>query len=331
MDAALYYKDQVIATKIGDKIRDLLHSRPLREYIQQKENWTDNVFDSANWPAFKQCMHKLTIHKRINVTKYIFNWQNTGRQKQLFEQSQAVRKERDARDVGRCPMGCGQHEDSQHYLKCTKLRDATAIDQSFGMLQKWLKKVNTAPEIEVIFMIGLKHWIVYDTQKDIWDLDNGPFRQQLEEAISDQNQIGWGNAFKGRISTLWGDIQTNHYCEKYSDTDMLPHLSSTWWASEFLRQLLYISLNAWQHRNDYLHDRERKTKRMQERAAVVEEMSKWYQDQRKFLADDQHHFARTFLDRYTDTTAQIQLWIGKITDLFEYNSQSTLQGYFTTQ
>ena len=249
----------------------------------------------------------------------------------LSVQDEAVREDREARDVGRCPMGCSQHEDSQHYLRCTKLRDARAIDQSFGQLQQWMKKVHTAPKIEVIFMIGLRHWIEHDAQKEVWDLDNGPFRQQLEEAISDQNHIGWGNAFKGRISTLWGDVQMQHYREKYRDTDKPKHLSPTWWASEFLRQLLYMSLHAWQHRNDYLHDRERTSKRMQERANAVEDMAKWYQEQRKFPADDQHHFARTFLDRCTDTTAQIRLWIGKIVDLFEYNSQSTLQRYFTTQ
>ena len=329
--AALYYKDQHITTKIGEKIRDLAHSQPLREYTQQKENWTDAVFKSVDWPAFERCMCKLSVHKRINVTKYVFNWQNTGRQKQFFEQSQAAREDRDARDVGRCPMGCGQHETSQHYLQCTKLRDTTAINQSFGMLQKWLKKAHTAPEMEVIFLVGLRHWIEHDTQKEMWELDNGPLRQQLEEAIYDQNQIGWGNAFKGRISTMWGDIQMSYYREKYADKDMPQHLSATWWASEFLRQLLYMSLNAWQHRNDYLHDKERKTKKMQQRAAAVEEMAKWYHDQRKFPAEDQHHFARTFLDRCTDTTAQIRLWIGKITDLFEYNSQTTLQGFFTPQ
>ena len=329
--AALYYNNQFISTKIGDKIRDLVHSQTLRTYIMQKEDWTDAVFDSVDWPAFDQCMNKLSVHKRINVTKYIFNWQNTGRQKQHFENSQAMREDREARDVGRCPMGCGQHEDSQHYLRCTKLRDARAIDQSFGQLQQWMKTVQTAPEIEVIFMIGLRHWIEHNTQKEVWDLDNGPYRQQLEEAISDQNHIGWGNAFKGRLSTLWGDVQMLHYREKYDNTAMPAHLSPTWWTSEFLRQLLYMSLQAWQHRNDYLHDRERTSKKMQERAKAVEDMAKWYQEQRKFPAVDQHHFARTFLDRCTDTTAQIRLWIGKIVDLFEYNSQATLQRYFTTQ
>ena len=329
--AALLYKNPVIAMKIGLKIRDIPHSLPLRNYIQEKEDWTDKVFESVDWHAFEQCMNELSVHKRINVTKYVFNWQNIGHQKQLFENGRALQEERAARDMGQCPMGCGEHEDSQHYLRCTKLRDARAIDLSFGILQKWMKKVHTHPELEVILMVGLRHWTEHNAPKTIWELDDGPYRQKLEEAIYDQNTIGWGNAFKGRISTLWGDIQMEHYKSKYCDTDMPRHLSPTWWASKFLRQLLYMSLNAWWHHNDYLHDHERKTKKMQERSAAVEEMAKWYQDQQKVPATDQHHFARTFLDRCTDTTAQIRLWIGKITDLYVYNSQSTLQGFFATQ
>ena len=209
--AAFFHKDNAVTTKIGQKIRNIIHSNPLWTYIQQKESWTDEVFDSVDWPAFERCMNKLSIHKQINVTKYVFNWQNTGCQKLLFEMQRAEHKNREPQDVGQCPMGRGEHEDFQHYLRCTKLRDARAIDQSFGMLQKWMKKANTCPEIEVIFLIRLRHWTENGTPKEIWELTDGPFRQRLEEAIFDQNQIGWGNAFKGRISTLWGDIQMDHY------------------------------------------------------------------------------------------------------------------------
>ena len=110
--AALVHNTNVLTTKVGAKIRDLQHSNNLRKYSQEKEQWNDDIFETVDWPAFETCLQKLTVHKRINITKYIFNWQNTGRQKQLFENSQAALEDRVARDVGRCPMGCGQHEDS---------------------------------------------------------------------------------------------------------------------------------------------------------------------------------------------------------------------------
>ena len=205
--------------KIGTKIRDLRHSNNLKRYIQEKENWEDDVFETVDWLAFETCLKKLTIHKRINVTKYIFNWQNTGRQKQLFENSQANIENREPRNVGNCPMGCGQHEDSQHYLRCDKLRDARAIDRSFGGLQKLMKKTDTHPELEIILLIGLRHWTTHHQPKEIWTLSDSQDRDILEEAIYEQNQIGWGNVFKGQVSTIWGDIQMQHYTRRYKDND----------------------------------------------------------------------------------------------------------------
>ena len=228
-------------------------------------------------------------------------------------------------------MGCGQHEDSQHYLRCAKLHDTRAIDSSFGHLQKWLKTANTHPEMEVILLIGLRHWTTHQYPKEVWELTDSPDRDKLKEAIYERNQIGWGNVFKGRISTIWGEVQMRHYSKHYEDTKLPQHISATWWASEFLRQVIYMSLSAWQHRNDFLHDREATEKKMDVRRDAVETMAHWFNKQHQFPLVDKSHFARTFLDRCTDTTAQIRLWIEKITDLYEYNQQITMQGFLTTQ
>ena len=329
--AALVYNSQALVTKVGRKIRDLRHSANLRQYIQEKEQWDDDIFDSVDWPAFEACLKRLNVHKRINVTKYIFNWQNTGRQKQLFEHSQALAENRDARDVGTCPMGCGQHEDSQHYLRCPILHDARAINCSFGALQKWMKKMDTHTEMEIVLLTGLRHWTPHHHPKDIWELTDSPERDNLVEAIYEQISIGWGNIFKGRISTIWGEIQMCHYSDKHTDTTTPKHLSPTWWTSEFLRQAIYMSLHAWQHRNDFLHDRAATEGKLAARREAVETMASWYNRQHQFPAEDQIHFARTFMDRCTDTTAQIRLWLGKITDLHDYNLQTTMRGFLTTQ
>ena len=122
-----------------------------------------------------------------------------------------------------------------------------------------------------------------------------------------------------------------HYSRRYKDTDAPKQLTSTWWTSEFLRQVIYMSLNAWQHRNDFLHDQEATELKMAAREDAVETMAGWYNKQHQFLIADQVHFTQTFLDRCTDTTAQIRLWIGKITDLHDYNVQTTMRGYLTTQ
>ena len=78
---------------------------------------------------------------------------------------------------------------------------------------------------------------------------------------------------KGRLATEWGDIQMKHYTDVYEE-DVPSHISATWWASEFIRQLLYFSLAIWQHRNTYLHNTLEQEKKIQERTEAVAEMAK---------------------------------------------------------
>ena len=127
--------------------------------------------------------------------------------------------------------------------------------------------------------------------KELWELTDGLDRDMLEEAIYKQNQIGWGNVFKGQISTIWGDVQMQHYSKHFRDTELPQHLSATWWASGFMRQVIYMSLNAWQHRNDFLHDGGATEKKLAARQDAVETMAHWYNKQRQFPLVDQPHFA----------------------------------------
>ena len=181
--AALVHNNQVLVTKVGHtKIKDLWHREQLCRYIQEKEQWNDTVFESIDWPAFEQSLQNLTIHKRINVMKYIFNWQNTGRQKQLFENSQASFENREEQDVGRCPMGCGQHEDLQHYLQCTKLHDARAINRSFGGLKKWMKKVHTHTlRLSLFSLLASDTGPLITIQKRYWSWPMTPTETDLKK------------------------------------------------------------------------------------------------------------------------------------------------------
>ena len=45
--AEFIHKDQPVHTKIGHSITKAFLDQPLQRYIQQKENWTDQTFDSV--------------------------------------------------------------------------------------------------------------------------------------------------------------------------------------------------------------------------------------------------------------------------------------------
>ena len=134
------FKGQPIHTKLSHTIRSVILDPPLQRYIQQKEVWDDDTFDAVDWTAFEASMKKLTVHKGINMAKYIFNWQNTGHQKQLFEDSQAESEGREPAWVGLCPMGCGEVETPKHFLQCTVLHNAKIMSRDLAGVRKWTKQ-----------------------------------------------------------------------------------------------------------------------------------------------------------------------------------------------
>ena len=253
------------------------------------------------------------MKERVFKNLISFNWQNTGRQKQLFEDAQARTEDRQSTSVASCPMGCGHAEYPQHYIQCPVLHKAKLLTRDFAGVTTWMEKQHTLTEMSIIIKKSLLHWMEYGTNIEVWELDDTPYKEDLEEAIQAQNFIGWDNMLKGRIAQAWGDVQMKYYETLY---DEIPrHLSATWWASELIHQILFFSLSAWQHRNNYLHDKAEAERKIQEREAAVESMlAHWYDREHEFPLDDKPNFARSFLERCTDTTAQIRLWLGKIID-----------------
>ena len=117
-----------------------------------------------------------------------------------------------------------------------------------------MKQHKTLPELASVLKSGMTHWMERGEHQEVWDLDDGPYRYTITDAIAEQNAIGWNNALKGRLSTIWGKIYMQHVQD--TNDDIPVHLSATWWTGEVIRQILYFSLAIWQHRNDYLHNKE---------------------------------------------------------------------------
>ena len=194
--ATFVHKGTPIYTKIAQKLRNTMLDTPVRRYIQDKEQWDDDTFDAVDWLSLEASLKKIPVHKRINITKYMFNWQNTGDQKQLFEDGLARTENRAAHQVNLCPMGCGEVETPQHYLQCSVLHKAKIIIRGFAGVSKWMKKTNTCTEMQIIIEKSLTHWMISRESIEIWELQETKYQEELEQAIQAQNFIGWHNMLK---------------------------------------------------------------------------------------------------------------------------------------
>ena len=156
---ALMVNGNAITTKISRAIRDALVADPFEQYICKRVGWPKITFNLADWKALDRAMTSLSFHKRVNAAKYMFDWQNTGEQKQRFEQSAAQSEDREVNQVNLCPLQCGCQETAQHFLKCTVLHNSKITDHCFMSLHRWFVKTKTHPVIQKLIMLAITAWI----------------------------------------------------------------------------------------------------------------------------------------------------------------------------
>ena len=165
---ALMVNSSTFTTNISWVVHNVRIAEPMEAYICEREGWPKSTFNLVDWKAMDSAMKILSIHKRVNAAKYMFNWQNTSEKKQSFENSAARSEDRDIAQVNLCPLKCGCQETMQHFLKCTVLRNANITDQCFTSLNRWFAKNRSHPVIQKLLMTAIKAWIDdIELQKDL--------------------------------------------------------------------------------------------------------------------------------------------------------------------
>ena len=127
-------------------------------------------------------------------------------------------------------------------------------------LHRWFGQQKTHKLLQHILLMDVRKWTndkaVLPTRLEILsDLETWGIHAAHNEQ---QKKIGWNIFFKGRISRKCGDIQMSTYNADKSIDPVPPHYySSAWLTAGLIKELIYISLNMWQHRNRFLHNTER--------------------------------------------------------------------------
>ena len=113
-------------TKYLSNIAEVLchqeHGPPLKDYLLQKNQWTEEEFSTIDWNAFNKACSDKPRRQQTQVCKMIHGWQNVGTQKHRINNQTAEHQ---------CPFGCNQIETQHHYLYCP---DPTAQTTRFSLL-----------------------------------------------------------------------------------------------------------------------------------------------------------------------------------------------------
>ena len=121
-----------------------------------------------------------------------------------------------------------------------------------------MTKAGTSEPLKIIIITAIKEWLEKGTLELHWNFPQDEDHAGLTQALVEQQQIGWHNFFNGRISQTWTAMQQSEYSKQSqhrinNNDDPLPkHYSGNWWAANLIKQVVFLSLNLWQIRNDAL-------------------------------------------------------------------------------
>ena len=268
------------------KIRSSIQGAKQRDYLQKKHEWSDEVWDSIDRGALKGAYLSLGPMKRLQCSKRIHGWLNTGRQKKKISPS--------AVEAHKCPRCFEPNETQEHVLTC---RAVSAHRKRYALVIPTTSKMTPNPRcpVQQVFVACFRSWLenpetpspdvskVHEEQRDF-----------LEKALREQDAIGWDLGLRGYLSKHWVlAVAANPNIQDAKDKDgkpINPMDTARTWARKVLLQLWDFAFEMWDHRNKVLHDTKLESSRVIRDEEVNQAITELYEKVDTFAAEDRWYF-----------------------------------------
>ena len=184
-------------------------------------------------------------------------------------------------------------------------------------------KNDTAKLMRIIIQMRMADWIKGDRMPRI-NVREEEGGMRVQKAVDEQDEIGWDQFFKGRLSKEWQIIQDEEYqILSNKGEKVLRHQTGLWWTARMIRLIIYFALDEWQVRNDTLHETKDKTAREATRNRLKMIVTKMYDIHEQ--ADHpalRRYFKRPYLETITKPTTRLEHWLTAVITLYEEEAKT---------
>ena len=271
------------------------------EYVRQKLNLTVQEQKMINWEALGAYISQLAISQRVKVMKYIYDWQNVGSQKRLHQWANE--------DEYKCPYDCGQMEVPMHYMTCAQACNKMSR-LCMEAINRWMLMVRTNHRIRVQLMELLYEQLPIN--RNVMRIQYSTPRL-FDQALEEQNRLGWKLTIKGLISKKWGAIQEEEYKKIRQREKLEVWYTGTWWTKNLIKNIIFWALNEWQKRNEHLHkDIEQRDIEKLRRKCHEEVVELYQQQELRPIARLKRYFKLPMIEKLQQNPGRQRQWIDTI-------------------
>ena len=293
--AMLYINAQPITSKETENLRSAYLSQNLRSYMIVREEWKDRTPDTIWWEPHKRAIKKLNGTNKTRIQKFIHRGLPTN--KKLNDQ--------DKEHPTICPS-CSEIETNEHVQCCMNPKRVAIRKTTRNNITRNMEKYDVHIQIKECFLLGMEQWTQNQTTRiSKQDLSFTP-EGEIEKAIDEQNEIGWGNFTRGRLSIRWEDIQARRYTERKAKEK---HKDPTIWATSMITTMWNGFLQTWESRNDDQHGRDEATKVSKERTSLMRRINRIYEMRDQLGTEDKRFFKLNEEEWETRDNKEISEWL----------------------
>ena len=232
---------KVITSHLAKTILSTCRRAALKETILKQTGWEPAWFDWVAWPALGRSLRRVGRHLRVTTAKLQFN---------LLASAVHMHTHGNKKIDKRCFRCRYLREDFDHILWCPNGRLARpAFWKKFCAV---LTSLHTAPYIQSKLEFGLTSW-QQQGKDSAWPSDIPPYGDTIGRithmAFFEQEQLGWEQALRGRLSKKWGEAQDQYYKDRYPDQLQ----TGDTWTTRVITALWDYSKDIWMKRNSAYH------------------------------------------------------------------------------
>jgi hypothetical protein len=195
--ATLFIEGTKMTSGMKQQLSSQLSDGKLKDYIIDKEKWTQYTFNSIAWRDYET----VSKNRQVNISKACFNMWHTGRNNLRYYGGNKS-----------CYMCSTEEEDWIHILTCQLIEACMNMGELWAKASKAMKNWKTSKQMdcngEKFTRIHTQSKVRGDQHKIPRTYDNR--RNQLNLAFREQDTIGWDNLLKGWMGGQWTEYVKQH-------------------------------------------------------------------------------------------------------------------------
>ena len=236
-NSAIYWEDPQgkrikISSHLQKSLTSYIQRTKIRNYWKEKGKFSSYTERKIDWE------HTTKSHGRNKkmfnqwLSKWITGICGVGVMMKLWK----------FQDHSKCPRCQEDEEDTIHVLRCPHQSAKETWNESLKELDKWIEENDGHPELRESIIKHLSAW--HDNRQPTAETYNNT---SINQAVHNQNQIGWQSFIEGFLAKEWTLCQKEHMRKSKK--------SPTLWMAKLQNKIWQIAWTMWEHRNKHLHEK----------------------------------------------------------------------------